>query len=232
MRRFLLSFLALAAVLAAPALPAGSVDGGTIQPGNSVSTSIGGCTLNFVFRDVGGDAPRTYIGTAAHCVAAVGDRVEDWGRVVWRGEVASPCDFALLAIDAEDVARVNPAVRRWGGPTGIADRDAAALGDPLAIYGYGLGYGATEATRARVGVLRLTNERIYASYTPAIFGDSGGPVLRLDTGEAFGVIDTIGPYASTMAGAHMENVMARLARDGFDVELVTAPFVGAVPLAR
>lgn len=222
--RILLVLLALAFL--APTLGASADGGPTIQPGNSVSTSIGGCTLNFAFRD----ATRVYMGTAAHCVASVGDRVEDWGTVVWRGEVASPCDFALLRVDVEDESRVNPAVRRWGGPTGIADRDAAELGDPLAIYGYGLGYGTTEQTRARIGVLRLTNERIYASYTPAIFGDSGGPVMRLDTGEAFGVIDTIGPYGSTMAGAHMENVMARLAADGFDVALLTAPFVGLADL--
>ena len=43
-------------------------------------------------------------------------------------------DLALVKVDAADVAKVNPSVPFWGGPTGI-DTDGTAAGDRVYTYG-------------------------------------------------------------------------------------------------
>lgn len=219
---------ALAALLApalVPALaPAPAAEGATgIAPGALVVTSKGQCTLNFVYTDAAG---RLYVGTAGHCVDRVGDRVStpgvgSFGTVVFmRG---GGMDFALIAVDEGKRARVSPAVARWGGPTGVAEDAETGTGDLVALYGYGLVYRETEATRARLGVIARDDAREYAMDAPSINGDSGGPVLVKATGEALGIVSALGSGGGTTWGPRVSYILSRLHEAGWDVTLVTAP---------
>ncbi|MDO9496629.1 MAG: hypothetical protein Q7J48_13075, partial [Nocardioides sp.] len=61
-----------------------------------------------------------------------------WLTMQARGESnADTCaynDFALVKVDAADVAKVNPSIPFWGGPTGINTAGTAA-GDTVYSYG-------------------------------------------------------------------------------------------------
>jgi hypothetical protein len=105
-------------------------------------------------------------------------------------------DLALVKVAAADVAKVNPSIPFWGGPTGI-DTDGTAAGDDLYTYGN---------SSLRAGVAALSPHRgvslgddpadggwshpLY-SVTPGVPGDSGSAFLSED-GEAVGTLSTIG----------------------------------------
>ena len=61
------------AVAAAALAPSAASAAVTLQPGAYHETDAGPCTLNFAYTGGG----KTYLGTAAHCVSAVGQRVRD-----------------------------------------------------------------------------------------------------------------------------------------------------------
>jgi hypothetical protein len=105
-------------------------------------------------------------------------------------------DLALVRVSAADVAKVNPSIPFWGGPTGI-DTDGTAAGDALYTYGN---------SSLRAGVAALSPHRgvslgddpadggwshpLY-SVTPGVPGDSGSAFLSED-GKAVGTLSTIG----------------------------------------
>src|ERR687895_2266216 len=59
--------------IAAAALPSTASAAVTLQPGAYHETDAGSCTLNFAYSGNG----KTYLGTAAHCVESLGQRVRD-----------------------------------------------------------------------------------------------------------------------------------------------------------
>lgn len=219
--------IAIVALLALPSVPLASATAPPIkpiQPGGVVNTPVGQCTLNFVFAGGG----NTYIGTAGHC-ASVGDRVSGsagfFGTVVFDEDGVT--DFALIQVDAAKVGSVSPAVRQWGGPTGVASTTTAAVGDEVVLYGFGIGFSATAQTRPREGVLLSYNGVEYRADTGAVNGDSGAPLLDLDDGTAVGIIshfDFVGVPPTTDEGPTMQRIQARLAAAGFGVALQTAAF--------
>ena len=186
-----------------------------------------GCTLNFVFRGVGPEGVR-YIGTAGHCVDAVDQRVRMAGGEI--GTVAYLInegldDFALIRIDEEMWPRVSPEVRGVGGPTGFTTAGETTVGDQVELYGHGMVYGSTEATRSRSGVLTVDDAQEWNAALPAIFGDSGGPVLHAPSGRALGVISGISGWQvrpHTVRGTTVERVLELLHEFGLAVELLTA----------
>lgn len=221
MRKLILVLCLLSVTLPsgqAPAAPAVF----PIQPGAGISTPIGGCTLNFVYEDAQGTL---YIGTAGHC-ANVGHRIRagnvEFGTVVYSENAYPIIDFALILIDPEDYHLVSPAVRYWGGPTGLFQYGEGQRGDRVMEYGYGMGYSSTEYTRRRVGVLSTVHPQRYSAALNCIFGDSGGPVLHGPTGKALGVVDVLqipGTAGSLISyGLNRARILT-----GIDVTLVTAP---------
>lgn len=98
-----------------------------IRPGSWIIAPYG-CTTNFVFQSSGALA----IGTAGHCVDAVGDHVVlltlapgtenpvlvDIGAVVKRHENGIGDDFALVAIRPELAGWVSPTAAVVAGPCG------------------------------------------------------------------------------------------------------------------
>ena len=215
MARVLLAAWLLAGSLLA-AMPARAET--LIQPG----APINGCTMNFVFTD---DSGAQYFGTAGHCVSGVGAGVglgeTRYGTVVWHefDERIVPNDFALVRIDQGLHALVDPTMRFWGGPTGVTHPADGDLGDLIGYHGYGIPFGSIGPARARVGVLQNDNAQEYTSVSPATFGDSGGPVLLLKTGQALGIATRFGGSGPTVA-----YVLERMRAQFPSLELVTAPF--------
>lgn len=222
----------LVALLLVPASGLVTADDGVeantyLQPGTEVNTPVGGCTLNFVWKD----AVNTYIGTAGHCVSGTGGRVStpghgSWGTIVL--DIDGATDFALIRVDAAKVGAVRADVQHWGGPTGVASPADAPAGSVLALYGYGMGFSTTEPTRAKQGVLLSHTSSRYTADTWAVFGDSGGPVLDKDSGKALGIVSSFNLPGSTDIGPTVAHIQAQLAARGYAVTLQTAPTTGAL----
>jgi len=182
-----------------------------VRPGGRVLTSIGDCTLNFLFRAPDGTR---YIGTAGHCVdpgpASNSDsdpdgngrleRVWSWGsgpvakdpdghRI---GEFAyavlqDPKDFALIRLDPG--VESNPEMCDFGGPTGIND-DISGEPTVLQYFGNGIGIGTALPARSAVAMGLPNADHVYAAGL-ALPGDSGSAVISED-GRAVGVLVTVG----------------------------------------
>ena len=105
-------------------------------------------------------------------------------------------DLALVRVLPRDVAKVNPSVPFWGGPTGI-DTDGTAAGDRVYTFG---------SSSLRLGLTPLSphtgislgddaadggwSHPLY-TVTPGVPGDSGSAFLSAD-GTAVGVLSTLG----------------------------------------
>jgi hypothetical protein len=147
------------------------------------------CTMNFVF----GTETDYYIGTAGHCTS-VGDEVTivaapgvlmNIGTTVKSVDNDIGDDFALIKINPEMLANVNPSMAYWAGPTGSA---GPTFGTPIAHVGHGVGIG-TGGT-PRVGVVTWeggqgSEASGYGWDGAATPGDSGSGV-RAISGAAVG----------------------------------------------
>jgi len=87
-------------------------------------------------------------------------------------------DLALVEVSAADVAKVNPSVPFWGGPTGI-DTDGTAAGDRVYTYGNSSLRAGVEALAPHTGASLGDDPAdggwshpVYTA-TPGIPGDSG-----------------------------------------------------------
>lgn len=102
-------------------------------------------------------------------------------------------DFALVRVDADDVAKVNPTVPFWGGPVGI-NTDGTSAGDT--VYSYG-------NSSLRAGLQQLSPKQgtslgtsgdgwTHPVYTvsPGVPGDSGSAFLDAE-GNALGTLSTL-----------------------------------------
>lgn len=206
-----------------------------IRPGARV---VGGdCTSNFLFTSL--DRTRVYLGTAAHCVDGLGigapisvAGIEDAGRLAYcswgtmaEGRVAA-CpvdddpqaapendnDLALVEIDPGLRHLVNPSVKGWGGPTGLATN--ASIGDNVLTYGNSSARdagdeAAPDPVDPREGyVCGVEPWQVHVALVgPSVPGDSGSPVLD-GSGRALGVMRSMGGDACP-AGA--ENAATKLA---------------------
>jgi hypothetical protein len=193
----------------------------TVHPGVQTFTDGAQCTANFVFADasnvyIGQAAHCSGTGGSTDtngCTSGslpVGTQVEvtgasqpgtmvynSWLTMQSLGETdANTCqynDLALIKLDPADVAKVNPSIPHWGGPTGINTTGTAALDT---VYSYG-------NSELRGGVTQLSPKRgvslgddaggwthtVY-TVTPGIPGDSGSAFLD-PNGRALGVLSTV-----------------------------------------
>jgi hypothetical protein len=105
-------------------------------------------------------------------------------------------DLALVKVDAADVAKVNPSVPFWGGPTGI-DTDGTATGDRVWTYGNSsLRFGVSQLsphTGVSLGDDAADGGWSHPLYTvtPGVPGDSGSAFVS-DGGLAVGTLSTLG----------------------------------------
>ncbi len=215
--------LAGALLLATHAHAWAPADTATIHPGVNTETQGASCTSNFIFQSGSdvfiGDAAHCH-GTGAAtdtngCEAGtlpVGTPVEitgasrpgtlvysSWATMQARGETdPDACqynDFALVKIAPADVARVNPSVPDFGGPTGLRSGAGMTTGTKVLSYGNSaLRFGATVLSPKYGYQVEPTsnsgwNHTVY-TVTPGIPGDSGSGFFDR-TGKAFGALSTV-----------------------------------------
>ena len=218
--------IAASALFAAPAAQSAEI----LQPGARMSTSVGGCTMNFVYDGVGKNAGKVYMGTAAHCVSGVGQDVRDAAGVTF-GKVAYVApwkavadDFAFIEVDSEDVGRVNAALRGHPQyPTGVSTDLETNTGDKVQLSGHGVPFYATQTTREqRVGVLTFDDSDVHRVYAPILWGDSGGPLVHAPSGKALGIVSQLCTGGTcTERGPTVEGLIRQAAAAGFEVALRT-----------
>ena len=215
----------------------------TIHPGVQVFTDGAQCTANFVFADatnvyLGQAAHCSGTGAATDtngCTAQslpLGTPVDitgadhpgtlvynSWLTMQSLGETdPDTCafnDLALVKIDPADVAKVNPSIPFWGGPTGL-DSDGTVAGEKVLSYGN---------SELRAGITALSpkegaslgddgngwSHTVYTA-TPGIPGDSGSAFLNR-TGQALGVLSTvaIAPLAGSNGVGDLSHELAYFA---------------------
>lgn len=234
MRTFRLSRLALVALAVATGLVAGApapavAASDPIQPGVEIATTVGGCTLNFIYDGTGSLAGRVYGGTAAHCVSRVGEPVqlgtgETFGTVALIGNPdVSVQDYAFIEISPSAVGRVRAAMKgNPSYPTGVATAADTATGDLVQLSGYGVGFGLTGPTQERrVGVVSSDDAELHQVVAPLVFGDSGGPLVHVATGKAYGIVSRLCVGVCEEEGPTVEGLLAKAAARGFTVSLRT-----------
>jgi hypothetical protein len=147
-------------------------------------------------------------------------------------------DLALIKVDADKVATVNPTVPFWGGPNGLAP-GVSAQGERVFSYGNSilrLGVSAlSPKTGVSLGELESNggwSQQLY-TVTPGIPGDSGSGFLDA-TGNALGVLSTV-EFAPVPASNGVGTLAKELAYAnsatglGLSVATGTTPF-NAVPV--
>lgn len=215
----------LALLLLAPA----SATIGTIQPGDHMSSHTG-CTLNFVYDGVGALEGRVFLGTAAHCVAELGQPVSSspyasFGAVAAIGDAGrARTDWALIEVKPDFERYVRAAVKGHPDhPTGVAFSTLTSPGDPVQLSGYGTVFSETTPTQERrVAVLTFHEPMQHQIVGPVVWGDSGGPLVHVPTGGALGLHSRLCAVgACTEYGPTIEGVLAQAAAQGFTVELRT-----------
>jgi hypothetical protein len=134
-------------------------------------------------------------------------------------------DFALVEIHPDDVAKVNPSVPHWGGPTALGT-DGTAAGSTVHSYGN---------SSLRLGITLLSPKTglslgtgsggwTHPTYTvtPGIPGDSGSGLLDAQ-GRAVGVLSTLAlaPLAGSNNYSDLASALQYLhEHTGLDVALV------------
>ncbi|MER5391987.1 trypsin-like peptidase domain-containing protein [Saccharopolyspora sp. NPDC002686] len=192
-----------------------------VHPGVQTVTGNAQCTSNFVFESGskvyigqaahcattgavdkinGCTSPSRPIGTKVRVTGASKEGVlvySSWLTMqAIRETDANACahnDLALVELDPADVAKVNPSLPIWGGPTGL---NTAGLrkNDEVVTYGSAqLGGEATDPNAKRGTSLGDSaggwNHTIRTT-TPGLPGDSGSAVLDA-AGRAVGVLSTL-----------------------------------------
>ena len=227
-RSSLLALTVLTAALLVPATgPAGAAD--PLQPGDYMASGNAACTLSFVYDGLGGLGGRVYMGTAAHCVERVGDAVRDESGQVF-GNVAlignpnvTAQDYAFIGVLPAHVSRIVAAVKGLPQfPVGYTRSSETAVGNPIKMSGYGLGYDVLAQTREqRIGVVMSDTASEYVVTGLDTYGDSGGPFVHKKSGKAYGIVSRLCVGACTSEGPTVEGILAKAAARGFGVRLRT-----------
>jgi hypothetical protein len=224
----------------------------TIRPGASLDD--GSCTANFIFTSLDnqtvyiGTAAHCFsrdLNTQTNgCTAqleAMGAKrsisgaskagvlvYSSWHAMQASNETSTLCsdnDFALLQIDPADEGKVNPALWRYGGPTGTATQQDLYTGARVLSYGNSGTRPEDSALSPREGVVTVPGQGCAPRVVfpnPAIPGDSGSPVI-MQTGLAMGIFVSIelAPLPGQGHVCLLDWVMTHAAKAGFPVRLAT-----------
>lgn len=206
-----------------------------IQPGGAILTESGSnCTLNWVYEGMGRRAGQVFIGTAAHCVAEVGEPIQlqdttfgtpsmVFGRV---GFISENFDYSLIRISRKHLSHVDPSMKGYPQiPSGLSTQATAQDGDVIQFSGHGTGFHVTRQTQeGRFGILHEISESAWSAAGPVTPGDSGGPSANVTDGNtALGVVDVIcaGIGCTGAGGVTIEALLADAASKGFPIKLKT-----------
>lgn len=224
-----------------------------IRPGNQMA----GCTSNFVFTngaDVllgfaahcvglgsssdtnGCTTPSLPLGTAVRIEGATRPGTVVYSSWAAMQRVKEPntnaCafnDFALVRVDPADVAKVNPTVPHWGGPTGVAT-SVVQRGDQVFTYGnssyrFGLRDLSPKRGQSQGPIGGNWNFRV-RTITTGIPGDSGSAFMN-NQGKATGVLSTLNPVLLQNGVANLNFAMVYARAHGvpqLQLALGTLPF--------
>src|SRR3954471_125437 len=194
----------------------------TIHPGVQLFTNGSQCTANFIYSDgtttyigqaahCSGTGGNTETDGCTSGSLPVNTPVEvdgasnpgilvynSWLTMQSQGEtnpdVCAYNDLALIKIDPADVAKVNPSVPHWGGPTGL-NTTGLATADQIFSYGNSsLRFGITQLS-PKTGISNGDAGNGWSHgttmVTPGIPGDSGSALLD-SAGRATGILSTLG----------------------------------------
>jgi hypothetical protein len=213
-----LTAVALSASTASAWAPAATA---AVHPGVQTFTQGAQCTANFIYSDgtstyIGQAAHCSGTGGSTETDGCLAKSLPDgtqvdvtgaskpatmvynsWNTMQRAGEKnADTCaynDLALLKLDPSDVAKVNPSIPSWGGPTGV-NTTGTQLGDEVESYGNSELRGGVTALSPKEGksVGDAGNGWSHTVYTvtPGIPGDSGSAFLDA-TGKALGILSTV-----------------------------------------
>ena len=154
-----------------------------------------------------------------------------WLTMQQQGETdADACaynDLALVKVDADDVAKVNPSVPFWGGPVGL-DRDGTTTGETVYSYGNSSLRAGIEALSPKQGTSLGTqgggwSHPVY-TVTPGVPGDSGSAFLDSE-GNALGTLSTlaIAPLAGSNGVGDLSHELGYAQQHGGMVGLQLVP---------
>src|SRR2546423_5868969 len=208
-----------------------------IHPGVQTFTQGGQCTANFIFTNgstvyigqaahCSGTGGNTATDGCSSGTLPVGTKVDvtgasqqgtmvynSWATMQSKGETnPDTCafnDLALVQLDPSDVAKVNPSVPGFGGPTGVAE---APTNQGATVYTYGnselRGGRSQTSPKPGVDVHQQGNgwSRDVYTATPGIPGDSGSGFLD-SSGNAIGVLSTV--QIAPLAGSNGVGDLAR-----------------------
>jgi hypothetical protein len=183
----------------------------SLADGNPVSR-VQVCTSNCFF---GGQLGAVVRGTFANLGGVAYARQND-------PSAAAPTDighdFGLVAIPSGLSSQVRTAVPVWGGPN--ASSAPVSPGDPLCVYGNGVGLGETFATRARAGVAEAQQAGAWYAALPASPGDSGSGVVNCASGKGAGILThlVVGVPGGT-AGTTVLQAISMAASGGLSITL-------------
>jgi hypothetical protein len=169
--------------------------------GTGSSTDTNGCTTDSV--PLGTRVDFTNDGNLASEGTVVGHGTLAYSSWITEHQLgttdANTCaynDLALVKVDPADVAKVNPSVPFWGGPTGI-DTDGTRAGDQVWTYGNSSLRAGVSALSPHTGI-SLGDQAADGGWshplytvTPGIPGDSGSGFMTAG-GKAVGVLSTLG----------------------------------------
>jgi hypothetical protein len=231
--------------------PYAPVGEAAIRPGVSIHTPKRDCASNFLFAKT--DNSSLFLGTTANCFrdmpvgtfVTVGGK-ENRGMLVYSSwesmeelkekdaDAREYNDFAVVRVDPDVRAKVNPAILHYGGPTGMADPTAQGVGTRVKSY-VNASADLPEPSAWREGVV---TGRVGAwallvhSVLPATPGGMGGPVLTT-RGEALGVIVNVGvlPNPGANGVARLDALMAyALAHANLDMHILTSDALATGPV--
>jgi hypothetical protein len=208
-----------------------------IHPGVQTFTAGGQCTSNFIFSDgsnvyigqaahCSGTGGNTATDGCTSGSLPIGTKVDvtgasKQGTLVYNSwltmqgkkeanvDTCAYNDLALVQLDPSDVAKVNPSVPGFGGPTGVAEAPTSA---GATVYTYGnseLRGGVTKLSPKQGTVVQQQGNgwsRDVYTVTPGIPGDSGSGFLD-STGNAIGVLSTV--QIAPLAGSNGVGDLAR-----------------------
>jgi hypothetical protein len=127
-------------------------------------------------------------------------------------------DFALVKVDAADVAKVNPSIPFWGGPVAL-NTDGTAAGETVYSYGNSSLRGGVEALSPKQGTSLGTtgdgwSHPVY-TVSPGVPGDSGSAFLDSE-GNAVGTLSTlaIAPLAGSNGVGDLAHELAYAQQNG------------------
>ena len=115
-------------------------------------------------------------------------------------EACAHNDFALVRLHGDDLGNIHPATMAFGGPTALS-AGTASEGEDIFLYGHSPFHGGLRPLEAMNGSIIGVSEGAWAyevlTDTPAISGDSGGPVLD-SQGRALAVTSALSVSLSLM----------------------------------